>query len=226
MAFTVAPCLRALFADIDAIAPGRSRATDGTIGDLAHQQRRSDHNPDAGGVVRAIDVTHDPRGGADMAVIAEQLRQRRDPRAKYVIFNRRIASTNTGWAWKKFTGTNPHTHHMHVSVVTGPRADDTSSWALDTVAAILGAAAGIGAAGRRTPTPPEVVPGEMSDNVLRLQLLLIRLGLIGDTAGNRDRQYGTLTQRVVARFQRGHGLRPDMKVGPKTWAALLALDPG
>lgn len=225
MGFTVAPCLRALFADIDAIAPGRSRATDGTIGDEAHQRRVSDHNPDRGGVVRAIDVTHDPRAGADMTVIAEQLRQRRDPRAKYVIFNRRIASTNTDWAWRTFTG-DPHTQHMHVSVVADTRADDMSTWALRTVVATRSPTARLGVAGPVAPTPPEVLPGETSDNVLTLQLLLIRIGLIGDRPDNRDRYYGDATQRIVERFQRGHGLRPDMKVGPRTWAALAALDPG
>ena len=213
MAFTVAPCLRALFAEINSIAPARSKATDGTIGDQAHQQRKSDHNPDDHGVVRAIDVTHDPAGGADMAVIAERLRLRRDPRAKYVIFNRRIASTNTDWAWKKFTGSNPHTAHMHVSVVADGRADDTSGWGLGHGEGVV----------TPSPVPPEVVPGETSDNVLTLQRLLIRLGLIGDSPANRDSHYGERTQQVVERFQRDHGLRPDRKVGPKTWAALLAL---
>ena len=61
--------------------------------------------------------------------------------------------------------------------------------------------------------------------MLTLQLVLIRLGIIGDTLGNHDRHYGTRTQAVVEQFQRQHGLRPDGKVGPKTWAALLALAP-
>ena len=127
--FRVARGLLTLFADIDAVAPGRSKISDGTIGDAAHQKRRSDHNPDQNRVVRAIDVTHDPTHNADMAVIAEQIRVRRDPRTKYIIFNRRIASANTGWVWAKFTG-NPHTHHMHVSVVADDRADDPSTWGL------------------------------------------------------------------------------------------------
>jgi hypothetical protein len=82
MAFRVAKSLLTLFSDIDAIAPGRSKISDGTIGDAAHQQRRSDHNPDQNGVVRAIDVTQDPEHGVDMAVIGEQIRVRRDPRVK------------------------------------------------------------------------------------------------------------------------------------------------
>jgi hypothetical protein len=228
MAFTVAPCLRTLFAEINTIAPGRSKATDGTIGDSAHQQRKSDHNPDQGGVVRAIDVTHDPAGGADMAVIAERLRLRRDPRAKYVIFNRRIASKNTDWVWRKFTGTNPHTKHMHVSVVADARANETTSWGLAHGSTINGSTANGTTPTTPLPmttTPPEVVPGETSENVLTLQLALIRLGLIGDTPGNHDRHYGDKTQAVVEQFQREHGLHPDRKVGPKTWAALLALAP-
>jgi hypothetical protein len=182
MAFRVATSLLTLFSDVNAIAPGRSKISDGTIGDAAHQKRKSDHNPDQHGVVRAADVTQDPAHGADMAVIAEQLRVRRDPRAKYIIFNRRIASINTDWTWLKFKGEEA------------------------------------------TRTPPEVVPGERSDVAFELQTLLIRIGLIRDTPGNRDHFYGPETQKVIKKFQIEHSLSPDMKVGPRTWRALLALE--
>jgi hypothetical protein len=72
-------------------------------------------------------------------------------------------------------------------------------------------------------TPPEVVPEARGDVVLQLQETLIRLGLIRDTPANRDRHYGEATQEVIRKFQEDHGLHPDAKVGPKTWAALLAL---
>jgi Putative peptidoglycan binding domain len=125
-----AECLDKLLAEINAIAPGRNKASDGWIGDDKHKQRKSDHNPDEHGVVHARDITHDAGNGADMTFIAEQLRVRRDPRTKYIIFNKRIASANTDWNWAKFTGDNPHTHHMHISVVADDSADDTSGWGL------------------------------------------------------------------------------------------------
>jgi hypothetical protein len=125
----VAKGLDKLLAQINALAPNRSKASDGSIGDPEHQGRPSDHNPDAQGVVRARDFTHDPAHGADMGKISEALRLSRDRRIKYVIFNRRIFSATTQpWVWRPYTGSNPHDKHMHVSVVPTSVADDTSPW--------------------------------------------------------------------------------------------------
>jgi hypothetical protein len=41
----------------------------------------------------------------------------------YIIWNRRIASANSSppWSWRSYTGSNPHTDHVHVSFqTTGP----------------------------------------------------------------------------------------------------------
>jgi hypothetical protein len=64
--YHIAPSLKALFAEVNRLAPRRSKRSDGGVGDARHQKQKSDHNPDfsAGGVVRAIDVTHDPKGGS------------------------------------------------------------------------------------------------------------------------------------------------------------------
>jgi hypothetical protein len=67
MAWRPAKSLIQLRDQINQIAPNRSKASDGTIGDAAHASRASDHNPwvregDAG-VVTAIDITHDPDDG-------------------------------------------------------------------------------------------------------------------------------------------------------------------
>jgi hypothetical protein len=224
--FVVAGCLLTLREEINAIAPGRNRASDGTIGDSAHQQRKSDHNPDGNGVVRALDVTHDPAAGADMAAIAEHLRERRDPRTKYVIFNRRIFSPRTKWAWKDFDG-QPHDHHLHISVVADGHADDRSGWGLHNGVPVIPEKTKpttTTTPNTATTTPAEIVPDARGEAVLQLQLLLIRIGLIRDTSGNRDKHYGTETQKVIRRFQTANDLDPDGRVGPKTWAALIALD--
>lgn len=133
----VARGLDKLLAQINEMAPNRSKASDGSIGDPAHRDRPSDHNPDAQGVVRARDFTHDPGHGADMGEISEALRLSRDRRITYVIFNRRVFSaTNEPWRWRPYTGSNPHDKHMHVSVVPTSVADDTSEWQIgDTVEA-------------------------------------------------------------------------------------------
>lgn len=128
----VAYGLDKLLAQINAMAPNRSKASDGSIGDPEHRERPSDHNPDAQGIVRARDFTHDPAAGADMDKISEALRVSRDRRIKYVIFNRRIFSGVAGpspFTWRPYTGTNPHDKHMHVSTVADNAiADDTSEW--------------------------------------------------------------------------------------------------
>lgn len=114
----------------------RDRAADGSIGDAAHAASVSDHNPDAYGIVRAVDITHDPDDGDadprddfDAGDLAEALRLGRDPRIKYVIWDHRIfSSTISPWTWRPYTGTNPHDHHVHVSVVADSRGDDPSPW--------------------------------------------------------------------------------------------------
>jgi hypothetical protein len=52
------PLLEALFAEFDKIAPSRDHASDGSIGDTAHQQEVSDHNPDETGSVPIHDADH------------------------------------------------------------------------------------------------------------------------------------------------------------------------
>ncbi len=136
----VARCLLALRVQVNEIAPGRDTASDGTIGDASHQSRASDHNPwvtDHGmGVVTAMDITHSPQTGCDAGVLAVALRDSRDKRLKYIIWNRQIANASpvggaAAWAWRPYTGTNPHDHHVHVSVVpVEAEFDDTGAWAL------------------------------------------------------------------------------------------------
>jgi hypothetical protein len=106
----------------DDIFPDRDRRSDGWIGDLRHSARPSDHNPDPKtGVVRAIDVDRDVHksGKPDlMPDIADQLRlaaKRGEKRISYIIFAGRIASSRMGWRWRKYSGSNPHNAHCHVS---------------------------------------------------------------------------------------------------------------
>jgi len=49
---------------VDDSYPDRDRASDGWIGNLAHSLNPSDHNPDAKGIVRAIDIDRDLSGKA------------------------------------------------------------------------------------------------------------------------------------------------------------------
>lgn len=95
------------------------------MGDAAHQARPSDHNTGD-----AIDITLDPTNGPDLDALAESLLA--DPRTKYVIWNRRIRSrTVEPGKWRPYSGTNPHTKHLHLSIDASNRADDRD-WNIDS----------------------------------------------------------------------------------------------
>jgi hypothetical protein len=134
----LAESLRVLRDEVDALAPKRSKASDGTVGDTAHATRWSDHNPwvqDRGaGVVTARDITHDPENGLDAGALAEHFRamgKAGDPRIKYVIWNRRICSFIENWRWREYSGPNAHKHHVHVSVSSKRRYyDSRRPWGL------------------------------------------------------------------------------------------------
>lgn len=137
MTWRVARSLETLRDQIDAAFPARNKASDGTIGDADHQNRSSDHNPWYGpGIVTALDITHDPDNGVDIDRLTDELQASRDPRIKYVIANSLIMDTRPGfnpWQWVPYSGSNPHTRHMHVSVVASPACDDTDPWNLPSL---------------------------------------------------------------------------------------------
>jgi hypothetical protein len=139
MSWRVAASIADLRNELNAAYPGRSTATDGTIGDAAHQaDPTSDHNPfvqvGGVGVVRAFDITTQAwsQGLADHLF---DLGRQGDSRIRdngYVIFNRRI--TNQDWSgWHDYNGSDPHTGHIHLSVgMTG--FDDRGAWGIADVA--------------------------------------------------------------------------------------------
>jgi hypothetical protein len=132
----VAESLERLLEQINQMAPDRSKASDGSIGDAAHQSRDSDHNPwvtDGNiGVVTARDFTHDPKHGCDAQKIADSIVASKDKRVKYLIWNRRIVSSQVQpWKWRNYTGANPHNKHIHISVLPDKaKYDDRSDWQL------------------------------------------------------------------------------------------------
>lgn len=109
--------LAILRAEVDWLWPRRQRVADGWIGDVAHQARVSDHNPDADGIVRALDVTCEgirPRMLVNGALA--------HPATEYVIWDRRIWSRDADWRAAPYDGPDPHTSHVHVSIRHGATA--------------------------------------------------------------------------------------------------------
>jgi hypothetical protein len=107
--------------------PKRDKRSDGWIGDKAHAGRQSDHNPDAQGLVRALDIDADldPKDPGAAQRLANQIVAYAASgipganRIKYVVFNDQIASgtyANSMWQWRG-SGYG-HLRHIHVSFST------------------------------------------------------------------------------------------------------------
>lgn len=161
VSWKMAPNLEQLRSQINTSFPRRSKVSDGGIGDAAHASRSSDHNPwfvlNGQHWVTARDFTHDPANGADMNRMSDELAASRDPRIKYIIFNRMILDSRPGnnpWKWVRYNGSNPHTKHMHVSVMNNSSILSTARWNLP----MLG---GGGGAAPNKPVPPmeEIMTG-------------------------------------------------------------------
>ena len=115
---------------VDDMYMDRDRKSDGWIGDTRHSARKSDHNPDKNGIVRALDLDADLGAHKEEAhSLVEKIRKcakRGDKRIKYLIFDGRIASPILNWKWRKYKGINPHRSHFHVSFTT--LGDKDGSW--------------------------------------------------------------------------------------------------
>lgn len=225
MAWRTAKALDEYRSEVNRRFPSRSKASDGTIGDNAHagQGQGSDHNPwvvkDGIGVVRALDLTHDPRNGVDCDKLSDflfEMGKAGDPRLRnqgYLIFNWWI--TNPDWkSWRRYNGSNGHTSHMHISFsVDGyDRSGDWSS-------AFRGG----------TPVTPPLTPpssgrpllarGSTGQHVRDLQARLNRdYPLYSKLAVDGD--FGPGTESVVRQFQTRAGITADGVVGPATWVRL------
>ena len=128
MAYYLAPSLAILRDEINSRWPGRDHASDGWIGDAAHQASKSDHNPNSRGSVNAIDVDED---GPDFPTVFAAIK--RHPSARYVIYERRLYHRDRGWKAEDYDGVNPHDKHFHLSIDQDRDAEqDRRSWGLRT----------------------------------------------------------------------------------------------
>lgn len=212
MTWRLARGLEQLRSQVNARWPNRSKDSDGSIGDEHHSARASDHNPDEHGVVHAVDITHDPKGGFDSYAFADYLLKKQDHRLKYVISNRRIGAGPAGPSpgiWRKYSGTNPHDHHCHVSIMSGQLADDTSPWDISVAIGV----------------DPDVVSVYVQSNpILRkgssgeyVKLMQAKLGFLG---ADIDGDFGPKTEAQLKVFQMSRRLVADGICGPMSWTAL------
>ena len=195
MTYYLIPALVKLRDEVNERYPKRDKTSDGWIGDTAHQARPSSHNPDYkhGGAVRAIDIDvddRDPDRDLRMQVVNAAIR---DPRVWYVISNGTIWSRTHGWKARKYTGSNPHNKHVHVSAVEDPKLwTNTDTWLY--------------------PEQPKWRWNE--DVVSSLAKVQTQFQIAqGTKIGVRLRYHG------IARIQWALGIGIDGYVGPKTVAA-------
>lgn len=189
--------------EVDRVAPDRSTESDGAIGNAAHRASDSDHNPNDDGIVCARDFTHDPSSGADMHCISRTIVATLPPALKYVIWNRQIWSrARASEGWRRYTGPNAHTRHMHVSVGRGPDGastgpvDDTSPWGIAAVSEEEGTVIGL-----RKGDSGEHDAG-LRQRIKALQYQLRRAGFDPGTA---DGIYGPKTAAAVLAMRQSQG---------------------
>lgn len=108
----LARSLRRLAHDVDERWPDRHRGSDGWIGDVAHQARRSDHNPDPRGIVHALDIT--ARGIDPLVLVVAAVLH---PSTSYVIYDELIFSASHGFSGRVYDGPDPHRSHVHISIL-------------------------------------------------------------------------------------------------------------
>lgn len=138
MACTPAPSCVAVRRQAFRLWPDRSQASDGICASATHttQNPGSDHEPHVviNGVAyaTAVDLTDDKANGCDADAWAEYLRLSKDHRVKYVIAESRMFSSYptsqyAAWTWRPYSGTNPHSKHVHCSVLAN-FVFDTAPW--------------------------------------------------------------------------------------------------
>lgn len=110
MAFLV-PSLKAVFAEVNAVWPGRDKRTDGWIADSNHDCPGSDHCADSSGAVHAIDVDKD---GIDAGLVIARLSNYPEV-VRYMNHKGYQYHKRNGFEPKKLSG-DPHNGWIHISI--------------------------------------------------------------------------------------------------------------
>jgi hypothetical protein len=173
MAWYVAPSLNILRDEINRRWPKRDKTSDGSIGDTAHQGTKSDHNPNSRESVNALDIDKD---GINTSILIKALIKH--PATNYVIFNRTIWSRSRNFQPHEYTGSNPHTGHIHVSILQTVSAEQSRTpWGIATGGSML-----------------PLREGDKNEDVGAFQFMLKGMGFY---EGEIDEDYGTKTAAAV-----------------------------
>lgn len=130
---------------VNARWPGRDKASDGTIGDAAHQAEVSGHNPDdtpgsrpewdgdpdTMPEVRAWDMDSDLREpGTTAQMVVDHIRGLPGVSnvLRYMIYASKIYQASNGWAAETYTGPSKHDEHIHFSGARSQAADQNTTY--------------------------------------------------------------------------------------------------
>lgn len=133
--------------------------------------------------------------------LANGLVQLGDSRRKYIIWNRRIFEFRPGFRdsgrWAKYGGPDPHTSHLHLSVMPNPSCEMVNPWKVYefTICQL----------------------NDWNEKVLALQVALNKVFLANLVA---DGRFGPKTFLTVQAFQEKRRLTVDGIAGPNTLLAL------
>jgi hypothetical protein len=192
--------------------PRRTKLSDGTIGDTAHQaESSSEHNPDPDGSVDAWDCdvnllgSSNPLGSTlEVAAMRGLLAEfQKQPQAQLWIFQRKIANRDVGnWKIRVYTGPSPHDHHCHFQ---SRQSQETR------------------------PYTGEVVPAMNSKpSAAKLGTRVLKLGMSGADVAylqrwlglDADGVFGPATLAKVLAYQKMRGIAADGVVGKGTWSQM------
>lgn len=136
---TLAHSLVNLREEVNQRWPARDKASDGWIGNDAHEAGvtdldgdgdvdgndaalKSQHNPDNRGIVHAIDIDKD---GVSIPLLMAAFKAH--PSCWYFIHNRKIYQRKNEFAPRDYTGANAHTEHIHISITLSVAAENNDS---------------------------------------------------------------------------------------------------
>lgn len=189
----------------------------GWIGDSKHAATKSDHNPDSKGCVHAIDPMYSSSDSRGLTIVNACIGR---PDLAYVIHNRKIWSASRGWAVKAYSGSDPHTNHVHISGKYDSASENRLIGILlsgvTPVASPVSSATGL-------PESIPVFPGQVARGS-RGSAVTAFQGRLYDRGWKVkvDGVFGPAMEAVVRKFQAEKGLTVDGIAGRLTWRALWA----
>lgn len=130
------PAIIAFENEMNTAFPDRDRSSDGEVGDARHADSVSNHNRDETGntgwwhdadrinEVHARDTDRDLRKRGwrmemVLAILLDRCRRGVEKRITEIIFDGYIYTKARGWTKRKYSGSNPHDKHLHLSYAYG-----------------------------------------------------------------------------------------------------------